>query len=49
MSIVVTALILIALILAGIDLIRTRAESLTTWAVFLVAFALLITRNFRIG
>ena len=41
---IVTVLFLAALILAGIDLIRSRGESLTGWAVVLVCIGLLYGR-----
>ena len=39
-----TILFLVGLLLAGIDLVRTRGEALTTWAVFLVALGLVLLR-----
>jgi hypothetical protein len=42
-------LILVAFIFAGIDLVKERAQSLTTWAAFLLALALIIERNFGHG
>ena len=35
-------LILIALVLAGVDLVQSNAKSLTSWAVVLIALALLL-------
>jgi hypothetical protein len=42
-------IVLVAFIFAGIDLVRERAQSLTTWAVFLLALAWIIERNFGHG
>ncbi len=36
-----TILFIIALVLAGIDLIRSRGQSLTSWAAALIAVGLL--------
>lgn len=44
MGLVVLALIVVALILAGIELVRSRIESLLAWAVFLIAVVLLVGR-----
>lgn len=41
----VIVLALVAAILAAIDLIRTRLESPTTWAVLLLAIALVLERD----
>ncbi len=44
MSVLQLALLFVALVLAAIDLIRSRLNSLTTWAVFVLAVALLLPR-----
>ena len=44
MSLVVTALIIVALIFAGIELFRSKAGSLEAWAIFLIALVLVIGR-----
>lgn len=42
MNALVLALAIVAAVLAGIDLIRTRGTSLTAWAVEALAFAVLL-------
>ncbi len=37
-------LIAVALILAGVDLMRSKAQSLTAWGVLLIAAALIFER-----
>ena len=44
LDLLATIMFLAALLLAGIDLVRTRGEALTTWAVFLVALGLVLLR-----
>ena len=44
MSLILTALLIVALILAGIELVRSRASSLLAWAVFIIAAVLVIGR-----
>jgi len=39
-----TVLFLVALILAGVELVQARAASLLAWAVFLIALGLVILR-----
>lgn len=44
MAMVVTALFLVALILAGIELFRSKFGSLEAWAVFVLAVGLVVGR-----
>jgi hypothetical protein len=42
MNALVLALVIVAAILAGVDLVRTRFTALTSWAVEAIALALLL-------
>ncbi|HET7182374.1 MAG TPA: hypothetical protein VFI15_09105 [Candidatus Limnocylindrales bacterium] len=44
MTPILTALLIVAAALAGIELIRSKAESLLAWSVFLIALVLVIGR-----
>jgi archaellin len=43
-SIVIIALALVAAIVAGVELVRTRGQALTDWAVLLLALAILLAQ-----
>ena len=43
-AILITALLLVAAILAAIELVRSHGQSLLVWAVFLIALVLTIGR-----
>lgn len=44
--ILVLALVLLAALLAGIELIRTRGQNMNAWATLVLALALLINQGF---
>lgn len=44
MSVVLLALLIVAAILAGVELVRSRGAALLAWAVLLIAVVLLIGR-----
>ena len=44
--ILILALVLLAALLAGIELIRTRGQNMNAWATLVLALALLINQGF---
>jgi hypothetical protein len=44
--ILVLALVMLAALLAGIELIRTRGQNMNAWATLVIALALLVDQGF---